>query len=159
MLRSSVNSPGNPWSQSWTRKKKDTVEEDLQKRKVLRLKWKSEGWWNTNINNKYKNVSSITTVSSLRSDHLALAVSVSQPRKSGTPSLHLSMHVPVLIPPSSPTTASRLSSPLNPSPLAPQIRLCWPLCAFIDYIYLLAYLHVSDILLSCRVSCQLLSAR
>ena len=27
--------------------------------------------------------------------------------------------------------------PLNPSPLAPQIRLCWPLCAFINYIYLL----------------------
>ena len=25
-------------------------------------------------------------------------------------------------------------------PLAPQIRLCWPLCAFINYIYLLTYL-------------------
>jgi len=31
--------------------------------------------------------------------------------------------------------------PLNPSPLAPQIRLCWPLCAFINYIYLLTYLY------------------
>ena len=38
-----------------------------------------------------------------------------------------------------PTTASSPSNPLNPSPLAPQIRLCWPLCAFINYIYLLNY--------------------
>ena len=37
---------------------------------------------------------------------------------------------------SRPTTASRPSTPLNPS-LAPQIWLCWPLCAFINYIYLL----------------------
>ena len=42
-----------------------------------------------------------------------------------------------------PTTASRPSNPLNPCPLAPQIRLCWPLCAFINYIYLLAYLLFS----------------
>jgi len=28
---------------------------------------------------------------------------------------------------SRPTTASRPSNPLNPSPLAPQIRLCWPM--------------------------------
>jgi len=41
---------------------------------------------------------------------------------------------------SRPTTASRPSTPLNPSHLAPQIRLCWPLCAFINYIYLLTYL-------------------
>ena len=26
---------------------------DLQKRNVLSLEWKSEGWWNTN-NNKYE---------------------------------------------------------------------------------------------------------
>ena len=41
---------------------------------------------------------------------------------------------------SSPTTASRPSTPLNPSPLAPHIRLWWPLCAFINYIYLLTYI-------------------
>ena len=28
-------------------------DKDLQKRKVLSLEWKSEGWWNTNNNNKY----------------------------------------------------------------------------------------------------------
>ena len=58
-------------------------------------------------------------------------------------SLYLSVPVPVLTPSviiSRPTTASRPSNPLNPSPLAPQIRLCWPLCAFINYIYLLTYL-------------------
>ena len=54
-------------------------------------------------------------------------------------------HVPVLIPfvvTSRPTTASRPSNQLNPSPLAPQIRLCGPLCAFIIYLYayLLTYL-------------------
>jgi len=44
---------------------------------------------------------------------------------------------------SRPTTASRPSTPLNPSPLAPLIRLCWPLCAFINYIYLLlTYLQI-----------------
>jgi len=26
---------------------------DLQKRQVLSLEWKSEGWWNTNNNNEY----------------------------------------------------------------------------------------------------------
>jgi len=49
-----------------------------------------------------------------------------QPLKSGTLSLYLSVHVPALIPPvvtSRPTTASRPSSPLNPSRFAPQIRL------------------------------------
>jgi len=35
----SVNSPGNPWSQSGRRK----GGKDLQKRKVLSLEWKSEG--------------------------------------------------------------------------------------------------------------------
>ena len=47
--------------------------------------------------------------------------------KSGTLSLYLSVCVPVLIPTvvtSRPTTASKPSNPLNPSPLAPQIRLC-----------------------------------
>ena len=63
--------------------------------------------------------------------------------KSGTLSLYLSVPVPVLTPSvviSRSTTASRPSTPLNPSPLAPQSRLCWPLCAFINYIYLLTYL-------------------
>ena len=76
--------------------------------------------------------------------HLALAASALQPLKSGTLSLYLSVPVPALMPfvvTSRPTTASRPSNPLNPSPLAPQIRLCWPLCAFINYI-LLTCLHV-----------------
>jgi len=47
---------------------------------------------------------------------------------------------------SRPTTASRPSTPLNPSHLAPQIRLCWPLCAFINYIYLLTYLLLTYLL-------------
>ena len=38
----SVNSPGNPWSQS-RRKKVGYGGKDLQKRKVLSLEWKSEG--------------------------------------------------------------------------------------------------------------------
>ena len=80
----------------------------------------------------------------LSAHHLALAVSELQPLKSGTLSLHLSVSVPVLKPfvvTSRPTTASRPSTPLNPSPLVPQkIRLCWPLCAFINHIYLLTYL-------------------
>ena len=53
--------------------------------------------------------------------------------------------VPVLTPSvvtSRPTTASRPSTPLNPSPLAAQIRLCWPLCAFINNISLLTYMWV-----------------
>ena len=33
--------------------KEDYGGKDLQKRKVLKLKWKSDGWWNTN-NNKYR---------------------------------------------------------------------------------------------------------
>ena len=40
-----------------------------------------------------------------------------------------------------PTAASRPSNSFNPSPLAPQIRLCWPLCTFINYIYLLTFLN------------------
>jgi len=50
--------------------------------------------------------------------HLVLAASALQALKSGTLSLYLSVPVPVLIPSvvtSRPTTASRLSSPLNPS--------------------------------------------
>ena len=53
--------------------------------------------------------------------------SVLQPLKSGTLSLYLSVPEPVLTPSvviSRPATASRPSDPLNPSPLAPQIRLC-----------------------------------
>jgi len=78
----------------------------------------------------------------LSAHHLALTASASQPLKSGTLSLYLSVPVPVLIPfvvTSRPTTASRPSNPFNPSPLAPQIRLCRPLRAFINYIYLLTY--------------------
>jgi len=57
MLRSrlSLNSLGNPWSQSW-RKKEGYDGKNLQK-KVLSLEWNSEGWRNklTNTNNnKYK---------------------------------------------------------------------------------------------------------
>ena len=69
----------------------------------------------------------ISSLLCLSAYHLALAASASQPLKSGTLSLYLSVPVPVLIPlivASRPTTASRPSNPLNPSPLAPQIRLC-----------------------------------
>ena len=85
-------------------------------------------------------LSSTNLLSAPFAHHLALAVSASQPLKSGTLSLHLSIPLPVLTPfvvTSRPTTASRPSNPLNPSPLALQIWLCWPLCAFINYIYLL----------------------
>ena len=84
----------------------------------------------------------ISSPLSLSAHHLALAALASQRLKSGTLSLYLSVPVPVLTPSvviSRPTTASRPSTPLNPSPLAPHIRLCWPLCAFINYIYLLTY--------------------
>jgi len=84
----------------------------------------------------------ISSLLRLSAHHLALAASAAQPLKSGTLSLYHSVPVPVLIPfvvTSRPTTARRLSNPLNPSPLSPQIRLCWPLCAFINYIYLLTY--------------------
>jgi len=83
----------------------------------------------------------------LSAHHFALAARASQPLKSGTLCLYLSVPVPVLTPSvvtSRPTTASRPSTPLNPSPLAPQIRLSWPLCAFINYIYLLTYLLLPD---------------
>ena len=62
----------------------------------------------------------------LSADSLALAVSASQPLKSGTLSFYLSIPVPVLIPSvviSRPTTVSRHFNPHNPSPLAPHIRL------------------------------------
>jgi len=84
----------------------------------------------------------ISSLLRLSAHHLALAALASQPLKSGALSLYLFVPVPVLTPSviiSRPTTASRPSTPLNPSPLAPQIRLCWPLCAFINYIYLLTY--------------------
>ena len=64
----------------------------------------------------------ISSLLRLSAHHLALAASAPQPLKSGTLSLYLSVPVPVLIPSvvtSRPTTASRPSSPLNPSPLAP----------------------------------------
>jgi len=71
----------------------------------------------------------ISSLLRLSAHHLALAALASQPLKSGTLSFYLSVPVPVpvLIPfivTSRPTTASRPSNPLNPSPLAPQIRLC-----------------------------------
>jgi len=74
--------------------------------------------------------SSPTLISSLlrlSAHHLALAALASQPLKSGTLFLYLSVPVQVLAPfvvTSRPTTASRPSIPLNPSPLAPQSRLC-----------------------------------
>ena len=53
MLRSiAVNSPGI-CGVSPEEEKEGYGGKDLQKRKVLSLEWKSEGWWNTN-NNKYK---------------------------------------------------------------------------------------------------------
>ena len=87
----------------------------------------------------------ISSLLRLSAHHLALAALASQPLKPGTLSLHLSVSVliPFVVTPR-PTTASRPSTPLNPSPLAPQIRLCWPLCAFINYIYLLTYLLLPD---------------
>ena len=69
----------------------------------------------------------ISSLLRLSAHHLALAALTSQPLKSGTLSLYLSVPVPVLTPSvviSRPTTASRPSTPLNPSALAPQIRLC-----------------------------------
>jgi len=86
----------------------------------------------------------ISSLLRLSAHHLALAALASQPLKSTTLCLYLSVQsVPVLtssVVTSKPTTASRPSNPLNPSPLVPQIRLCWPLCAFINYIYLLTYI-------------------
>jgi len=85
----------------------------------------------------------ISSLLRLSAHHLALAAFASQPLKSGTLFLYLSVPVPVLTPfvvTSRPSIASRPSNPLNPSPLAPQIWLCRPLCAFIKYIYLLTYL-------------------
>ena len=83
----------------------------------------------------------ISSLLHLSAQHLALAALASQPLKSGTLFLYLSVPVRVLMVTPSvvisrPTTASRPSTPLNPS-LAPQIWLCWPLCVFINYIYLL----------------------
>ena len=69
----------------------------------------------------------ISSLLRLSAHHLALAALASQPLKSGTLSLYHSVPVPVLTPSvviSRPTTASRPSTPLNPSPLAPQIRHC-----------------------------------
>jgi len=42
MLSSKVNSLGNPYSETWMRKRKGWDREDLQKRKDLSLDWKSE---------------------------------------------------------------------------------------------------------------------
>jgi len=66
-----------------------------------------------------------------------------QPLKFGTLSLNLSVPVRVLIlsvVTSRPTTASRPSNPLNPSPLAPQIRLLPTIVRVYKlYSYLLTY--------------------
>jgi len=51
MLRSEVNSLGNPCDLSW-RRKEGYGGKDLKKSKVLGLEWRSEGSWNT-TNNKY----------------------------------------------------------------------------------------------------------
>jgi len=42
MLEVTVNSLRNPYSETWTRKRKGYGREDLQKRKDLSLEWKSE---------------------------------------------------------------------------------------------------------------------
>jgi len=66
----------------------------------------------------------ISSLLRLSAHHLALAASASQPLKSGTLPLYLS--VPAALIPfvvtSRPTTASRPSTPLNPSPLLLRLR-------------------------------------
>jgi len=77
----------------------------------------------------------------LSAPHLALADTALQPLKSGTLSLYLTVPVPVLTPfvvTSRPTTASRHSTPLNPSPLAPQIRLWTIVCVYKLYLLTLS---------------------
>jgi len=76
----------------------------------------------------------ISSLLHLSTHHLALAASASQPIKSGTLSLYLSVPVPVLIPSvvtSRPTTASRPSNPL---------------CTFINYILYLLTCNVSQLI-------------
>ena len=85
----------------------------------------------------------------LSAHHLARTALALQPLKSGTLSTHLSVPVPVLIPSvvtPRPTTASRPSRPLNPSPLAPQIRLLLT-TVHADKQYLFTYL------LTARICC------
>ena len=80
----------------------------------------------------------------LSAPRLALAASASQPLKSGTLSLHLSVPVPVLIPSvvtSRPSTASRFSSPLNPSFLVPHIWLLLTI-VLVYKLCLLTYLFI-----------------
>jgi len=94
----------------------------------------------------------ISSLLRLSAHHLALEASALQPLKSGTLSLHLSIPVPVLIPSvvtSRTTTASRPSSSLNPSPLAPQIRLLLTIVRLYK-LYLLTYLR--RCLCLCRAS-------
>ena len=77
--------------------------------------------WNIRTPKPKSVLTSVNPVNFLR-----LRPSALQPLKSGTLPLYLSVPVPVLIPSvvtSRPTTASRPSTPLNSSPLAPQIRL------------------------------------
>ena len=84
----------------------------------------------------------ISSLLRLSAHHLARTALALQPLKSGTLSTHLSVPVPVLIPSvvtPRPTTASRPSSPLNPSPLAPQIRLLLTI-VHANKQYLLTYL-------------------
>ena len=45
MLKVSVNSPGNRWSQSWRRKGRLRLEGFAEKEGFNNLEWKSEGWW------------------------------------------------------------------------------------------------------------------
>jgi len=101
-------------------------------------------------NTRLVTTSLLTLISSLlrlSAHHLALAASASQPLKSRTLSLYLSVPVPVLTPSvvtSRPTTASRPSTPLNPSPPAPQIRLR------VYKLYLLTYLHIVSPVITTR---------
>ena len=84
----------------------------------------------------------ISSLLRLSAHHLALADTALQPLKSGTLSLYLTVPVPVLTPfvvTSRPTTASRHSTPLNPSPLAPQIRLWTIVCVYKLYLLTLSW--------------------
>ena len=83
---------------------------------------------------------------------MALAVSSLQPLQSGTLSLHLSVSVPVLIllsSPQDPLLPACLPIHLTPLLLRLRFGFCWPLCAFINYIYLLTYLVKRPSQLSC----------
>ena len=62
MLRSIGKQSGESVESVPKKKREAAGGKDLQKRKVLSVEWKSEGWWNTN-NNKYMTVSSVRPMS------------------------------------------------------------------------------------------------